>query len=124
MAGFSVPRIAEQISGGAASYWVALERGDLVGVIGISTDRRVHHLFVKESFRRRGIARALWERAETDFLSSMGEAGEVEVVVRSSLYAVPVYKQFGFEATGPAIDGAGVNFVPMRLILRNRGTTK
>ena len=38
------------------------------------------------------------------------------VVVRSSVYAVPVYERIGFHASGPMIHEGGVMYVPMRLL--------
>lgn len=118
LAGFAADTIAESISSGSISYWVALARGVLVGVIGVSDERRVHHLFVKESSHREGIARALWETVQAHVLTSIAVGEEVEILVRSSEYAVPVYERFGFTACGPRADGTGVTHVPMRRFLR------
>lgn len=118
LAGFAPGKIAESISSGSVRYSVAHVGAMLVGAVGLSEARRVQHLFVAEGFQRRGIARALWERTKADLLSSLAYYEEAEVVVRSSLYAVPVYERFGFTASGPRFDSAGVSYVPMRTVLR------
>lgn len=39
--------------------------------------------------------------------------------VRSSIYAVPVYKRFGFLESGPAGSKDGVSFEPMEYLSEN-----
>ena len=91
--------------------------GQLVGALGIRDRERIMHLFVAESYQRRGIARALWSRTKSEL---MAEGGEVSVVTNSSIYAVPVYERFGFKAIGPRAERAGVTYVPMQLVISNR----
>ncbi|HEX2617134.1 MAG TPA: GNAT family N-acetyltransferase, partial [Flavobacteriales bacterium] len=82
---------------------------------GIRDSRTILHLFVADAWQRRGIAQAHWERAKSDLLAA---ADEVELVVRSSIYAIPVYERFGFKVSGPRVEGAGVTYVPMQLTIR------
>ena len=81
-AGFAPETIKECI--GSVRYRVALIEGQLVGVLGIRDSERIMHLFVAESYQRRGIARALWSRAKSEL---MADGGDVSVVTNSSIYA-------------------------------------
>jgi len=107
--------ILEHIANPRCRYLVAVVEGKVAGVLGIRDGRRVLHLFVAESLQRRGIASTLWDRARTELLAA---ADAVERVVNSSIYAVPVYERFGFEASGPRVVAGGVSYVPMQLTIR------
>lgn len=110
------PRFLEEcIAGDRHRYLVALAEDQLVGVLGVRENRHLLHLFVAEPYQRQGIARRLWERALADLLAV---EDEVEMTVRSSVYAVPVYRRFGFEVTGARVDSEGVSWVPMRRVIR------
>lgn len=114
LAGFSPQTIRGYICSERYSYLVAVIEHQLVGVLGIRDGQHLLHLFVAGSFQRRGIARALWSRARSDLLAG---TGGVTLVVNSSVYAVPVYERFGFKAKGPPVQGAGVTYVPMQLVV-------
>ena len=64
------------------------------------------HLFVSESHQCKGIARKLWSHA-------IQSGGASEITVRSSLFAVPVYKAFGFKETGDVGVIDGLKYQPM-----------
>jgi len=113
-AGFAPETIKEHIGSVRYRYFVALVEGQLVGVLGIRDSERIMHLFVAESYQRRGIARALWSRAKSEL---MADGGDVSVVTNSSIYAIPVYERFGFKAIGPHVERAGVTYVPMQFVI-------
>ncbi len=83
-----------------------------MGVLGIRDGQSILHLFVAGSCQRRGIASALWGRAKSELLAA---AHKINLVVKSSIYAIPVYERFGFKVIGPRVEGAGVTYVPMQL---------
>jgi len=113
---FAPKAIESYISDPNNNYLVAEVDSDLVGVLAIRDNSCLFHLFVATPFQRPGIARTLWNRAKAESLS----AGNTdEFTVRSSVYAIPVYEHFGFEVTGPRVEGDGVTYVPMRLVLSN-----
>ena len=114
LAGFAPETIREHIGSSRYRYLVALIEGQLVGVLGIRDGQTIMHLFVADSCQRRGIASALWGRAKSDLLAA---ADEINLVVKSSIYAIPVYERFGFKVSGPRVEGAGVTYVPMQLII-------
>ena len=97
------------------NYLVALSQDQLVGVLGVRDNQHLLHLFVAEPHQRRGIARMLWNQAKADALKT---EDEIDMLVRSSVYAVPVYERFGFIACGPRVDEPGVSYVPMRQVIR------
>ena len=82
----------------------------VVGYIAIKEPGHLYHLFVSERFQGNGISRQLWEHVKEN-------SGSTVFTVRSSLYAVPVYKRFGFSESGPAGIKDGVSFQPMELII-------
>lgn len=98
------------------NYLVAYSGRNLVGVIAVRCAAHVHHLFVAPEVHRQGIAACLWERAKND---AMNSGNKERFFVRSSEYAVPVYKNFGFRVAGDRAEKDGVVFVPMRLDLSN-----
>jgi ribosomal protein S18 acetylase RimI-like enzyme len=114
MAHFRPDALAQVIASRNYRYHVAVSLDRLLGVIGVRDNRHLLHLFVAPSHHRRGIARALWEAARSAVLD---EVPEVEMTVRSSVYAVEVYRHFGFAVVGPRVDGP-VTFVPMKATFR------
>jgi ribosomal protein S18 acetylase RimI-like enzyme len=112
---FQAGTLARLIASDDHRYHVALDGDQLVGVIGVRGRRHLLHLFVAESHHRRGIARALWHQAVATVLEV---ESEVEMTVRSSIYATEVYRRFGFRSDGPQVDSPGVSWVPMRMCLR------
>ena len=107
--------IAGYIASDDSIYLVALAGETLAGVLHVKENRHLSSLFVAEPWQGRGISRALWERAKADLLESRVRS---EISVNSSVYAVPVYERFGFEACGPRVDAIGLSHVPMRVFLR------
>jgi GNAT superfamily N-acetyltransferase len=95
-------------------YHVAVDEGVLAGAIAVRDNRHVYHLFVAESFQKRGLARQLWTIARDASLAA-GNPGEF--TVNSSRFAVSVYRRFGFAESGPPDERNGVVSVPMRLRL-------
>lgn len=107
--------IAESLAGGRFRYHLAEVDGALVGVVGVRDHSHLFHLFVAESFHRRGIGRRLWEVAR-DAARADGNPGRF--TVNSSLFAVPVYRGLGFEPAGEPLRKDGIAFVPMQLVER------
>lgn len=94
------------------AYFKAVENGVLAGVVAVRDGSHLHHLFVEESFQRRGLSRQLWNHART----AVSEANPGFFTVNSTPYAQPVYERFGFVATGPRVETKGISFVPMRWV--------
>lgn len=86
--------------------FVAEREGEIIGYLSIKTGFHLYHCFVASDYHQQGIATALWRHAvETLNISYC--------TVRSSLYAVPVYSRFGFQASGNAATKDGIGYQPM-----------
>jgi GNAT superfamily N-acetyltransferase len=92
-------------------YCKAVVGGQLAGVVALRDNTHLFHLFVDPAFQRQGLSRKLWLHVKTIALSK-GHGGSF--TVNSTPSAVPVYRRFGFVATGPQVDKNGISFVPMR----------
>lgn len=112
LAGFSVETMRDCLVSNRYRYLVASIEGQLVGVLGIRDEQHLLHFFVSEPYQRQGIGRALWCRARSDLLAT---TGEIRIVVNSSIYAIPVYERFGFRASGPRVEDAGITYLPMQI---------
>ncbi|SEQ60910.1 Ribosomal protein S18 acetylase RimI [Amphritea atlantica] len=82
------------------------EGGVLMGYISVKGGSHLYHLFVAQAFQGRGISRLLWLKAKESSQSK-------RFSLRSSIYAVPVYKRFGFVESGPVGTKDGISFQPM-----------
>ena len=81
----------------------------IVGYISMNENGHLYHLFVSEQYQGNGIARQLWNQITRKCKSS-------KYTVQSSMYAIPVYKAFGFNEAGPAGVKGGIHFQPMELV--------
>lgn len=88
---------------------VSLKDSDIEGYISIKNRTHLYHLFVRERSHGNGIARQLWKRA-----NELAPADEA-YTLRSSIFAVPIYKKFGFEEIGPELVKDGLRFQSMVL---------
>jgi GNAT superfamily N-acetyltransferase len=86
-------------------WLIAVERGEVAGVLTLFEGNLVKYLFVHPKFQRKGIARRLWQQV-TPVLRS-------EISVRSSLFAVPFYEKRGFKKVGEVKFFNGVSFQTM-----------
>lgn len=84
---------------------------ELKGVI--ATDRNKRHInlfFVQKNCQGKGLGKLLMNSLLKDNKNSY-------ITVNSSRYAVPIYKNFGFEATSEEEQKDGIIFTPMKKIL-------
>lgn len=93
-------------------YYVALNHGNLVGVVGIRDTNHLAHNFVDDDFHRNGISKELW-RLATEECEKRGNKGSYEL--RASTYAIPVYEKWGFVQTAPTDQEYGITSTPMGL---------
>lgn len=82
----------------------------IIGYISFKDVCHLYHLFVAENYQGQGISKELWHYATSNSDVST-------YTVRSSLYAVPVYKSFGFIESSDASIKDGIGFQPMKLEL-------
>jgi len=89
----------------------ALQSGEIEGFISIRLlPERIHlqSLFVSESKQRRHVASQLWEYV-------LQEHPAKHYTVRSSIYAVPVYRRFGFVEQGDIQTNEGIRYQSLSL---------
>jgi GNAT superfamily N-acetyltransferase len=89
--------------------YVYTENDIIIGYIAIKDSSHVYHLFVAEGHQGKGIAKELL-KFTTSKLSSH------TFTVRSSIYAVPIYKAFGFIESESAASKGGIRFQPMEFV--------
>ena len=102
-----------------AQFHSRLTSNDYTNVVSVIDDvivgylalkgHHLFHLFVAQEHQGKGIAKQLWHYATA-------ESSVTEYTVRSSLFAVPVYKCFGFRETSAPMMKDGVCFQPMALV--------
>lgn len=109
-----VEAITAAISNPSFRYQLASIDEKLVGVAAVRENRHLYHLFVARDFHRRGVGRALWQKAKADAITAGNSEG---FTVNSTPFAVPVYERFGFCAEGSKVEREGISIVPMRLAL-------
>ncbi len=93
-------------------YYVALNHGNLVGVVGIRDTDHLAHNFVDGNFHRNGISKELWRLAAEE-CKKRGNKGSYEL--RASTYAIPIYEKWGFVQTAPTDQEYGITSTPMSL---------
>ena len=82
--------------------------GEIIGYIAMKGDSHLFHLFVSKKHQGKGLSRKLWEFAISECVATV-------YTLRSSLYAVPIYKKFGFTESAVAGEKDGIGFQPMEL---------
>lgn len=101
----------ERFRSGREKMYGAFWEGKLAGVVSVSTGNTVSCIFVKGSFHKKGIGRALLE-----YVAEVLRAeGVHEIRLNASPYAVPFYLKMGFEAAGGQGNYQGIIYTPMRL---------
>lgn len=90
------------------SNFVYEVNGTIAGYISLKGLSHLFHLFVLSEYQGNGVARALWEHAKL-------VSGSQIYTLRSSLFAVPMYKKFGFHVSGDVQEKEGICYQPMEL---------
>jgi len=98
--------IAARIDDHDFRSYVYVDGERVIGYIAIRNNQHLYYLFVDKGYQGQGIARQLWDHARSASDSD-------HFVVRSSIYAVPVYEKFGFVINGPVSVRDGIAFQPM-----------
>ena len=90
-------------------FLVAQENGQIVGILRANKNRIVN-LYVMGDFHNQGIGKLLIRKYEKQCL----EMGYQEIVLRSSLFAVPFYQACGFKKTTGIRIKFGLTVQPMK----------
>ena len=107
--------IRARVEGGSHFVMVAEVAGRLAGITEIRDCNHVALLFVGKEFHRRGIARALFDRALEQARATRPDVERM--TMNSSRYGVAAYEKLGFRQTGPERSVNGIVFVPMAMRL-------
>jgi predicted GNAT family N-acyltransferase len=97
-------------------HLVAVWHGELLGtcrLLIVGTTAQFSRLAVKRSARRRGIATALLEAAETETRSARAR----RLVLHAQTYAQSLYESAGYRVTGKLFWEAGIEHVAMEKVL-------
>ncbi len=99
---------SERFSNSGYTNFVYEQNNKIIGYISLRKPNHLYHLFVLEKFQGKGISRSLWEHVKN--------SGQHDsFTLRSSIYAIPIYKRFGFCESGQIGTKDGVSFQPMEL---------
>ena len=101
----------QRITNAEYSNYVYCIDDEIVGYIAMKESSHLYHLFVSEARQGNGIANGLWKHI-------CGKCSAEKYSVRSSLYAVPVYKKWGFVETDMVREKDGIKFQAMALITK------
>ena len=88
-------------------WMVAVQEQTLVGVLAVSDKSLVKYFFVHPTYQKLGVGKKLWH-----FALHSGTLGN-SLLVRSSLFAVPVYERLGFKAIGSPKESNGMRYQNM-----------
>jgi ribosomal protein S18 acetylase RimI-like enzyme len=92
-------------------YQVGFIGEELAGVVALRGNTHLFHMFVPAALHRQGIGRQLWQAARAQAIA----AGNADVItVNASNYAVPMYRNLGFEETAARIEEHGIAYTPMQ----------
>lgn len=90
-------------------FFVALEGGELLGLVR-GRENHLVNLYVDGGHHRQGIGKRLFSRFE----EVCRRAGNSEITVRSSLFAVPFYTRMGLKKTTGIRSMRGLKVQPMK----------
>lgn len=99
---------------GQYPIFVAVYRGEIVGMLSLRCKTHISLLFVDEHYHYKGVGKNLMEYACTYIQK---ELCEFKVTVNASPYAVGFYHKMGFVDTEKEKEEDGIRFTPMSLIL-------
>lgn len=88
--------------------------GEAVGTGRLLPDARIGRMAVLAPWRRAGAGSALLQA----LVALARRRGDTAVELHAQAYAVEFYRRAGFEVIGPAFMEAGIEHLPMRLVLR------
>lgn len=91
-------------------YYVAEIDRRIVGVVAYIAPVHFMHFFLNKAYQGQGYGRQMWRFLEKHIRSQDHQS----ITVKSSLYALDIYKRFGFVEMGEYTEENGIRFIPMR----------
>lgn len=107
-----------KVRNGEMTVFGALENYELAGVCAVRKDGHVALLFVKNGFRKRGVARMLIQAASDHCVSRLHVT---RMTVNAALQAAEAYRRLGFAETAEQQEQDGVPYLPMERYLVHGG---
>jgi len=99
--------IKDMLTQGKIHFWTCEDNGKVIGVLAGENSGYINLLFVNRQYHRKGVARRLLDMMIEQFNLS-------EITVKSSRYAVEIYRKLGFTETGGEQIVNGIRFIPMK----------
>ena len=94
----------------------AYNENELIGVVCMRNVTHISLLFVKKSYQRRGVAKALLRRAIYDSIKNNENANKI--TVNASPVGLAAYKAMGFVPDSLEKEEDGMRYTPMSLKLQ------
>lgn len=88
--------------------------GDIIGVIEVKFTGHICLLFVRKQHQGKGIGHRLFISAKEICLENTND--KMKMSVNSSIYAIDIYKKYGFSAVENVKNINGISFLEMVLI--------
>ena len=101
--------VKEKINSSELLMFSHFENSKIVGVVATRKPCHISLLFVDEKFQKKGIAKALLDKA-------VGSLEGEKITVNSSPFALKIYKKLGFSELGEEQIANGIRFIPMERI--------
>lgn len=98
---------------GGYKLFVAVENGEIIGLISLRETNHISLLFVEEKYHRRGVGRGLIQYA-MDYLKQA--EGLNWCTVNAAPYGKEFYHRLGFTDTGMETENDGIRYTPMKLV--------
>ena len=95
-------------------YFVAEINEEIVGNLAYIAPSHVMHYFLKAEYHGQGYGRQMWDFLEQEILKNDPDI----ITINSSHYALDIYKKYGFEVVGALTEKWGIQFIPMRKLLK------
>lgn len=89
------------------TFYGALDKGKVVGVLGMRENNHIGYFYVNKSYHKRGIGKSLFNRMTEDYEKKT-------FTVNAAPYGVPIYTRLGFLPTDKEQNVRGVIFTPMK----------
>ncbi|ALH94377.1 GNAT family N-acetyltransferase [Acinetobacter equi] len=96
-------------------FYVYEYHSKIIGFISYTDAVHIMHFFVDQMYKGMSVGKQLWRYVLDLLCEHYSLEKEIKITVNSSLYAVPVYKKFGFEERSDVCEKEGIRFVKMDL---------
>ena len=107
----------EGIRQGIFKMLVAVDNGDIVGVMTLRNESHIMLAFVQKEYHKQGIGRTLFIHALQEICTTNDSISAI--TVNSSPYGVGFYEKLGFDATEKEQEKHGIRYIPMKYLVED-----